>query len=247
MAADGITARDRHRAALSVLPSTEWDGYLDDHSGLPGPRGNLELLDVVGDVAPADYLRACAVSPDEYRAAVGAAGLGRLVAEGDDEAAQTLRTLADDDRWRVREGVAMALQRVGDADPALLRRIIDGWLDDAPLVLRAAIAGICEPRLLRTAEAAAYAVRLVDHVTQTLAGLPASRRRDPDVRVLRQGLGYCWSAAVAADPDAGFAVLERWAGTTDDDVRWVLRQNLRKARLARADAAATDRLARLIG
>jgi 3-methyladenine DNA glycosylase AlkC len=241
------TVREQHLAALTGLPASEWDDYLDAHSGLSGPRANLELLAAVGDIAPADYLHACAADADEYRAAVGAAGLGRLVVEGDLNEVGTLRALAADERWRVREGVAMALQRIGDADPGLLRRITDEWADQSPLVLRAAIAGVCEPRLLRTADAAAHAVRLVDHATRVLAALSAARRRDTDVRVLRQGLGYCWSVAVAADPGPGFAALERWADTPDDDVRWVLRQNLRKARLARADAAATERLARLVG
>lgn len=247
MAAPRVTVRDLHRAALSTLPTAEWNNYLDAHSGLPGPRANLELLGVVGDTAPADYLRACAADADEYRAAVGAAGLGRLVVEGDLSEVGTLRALAADERWRVREGVAMALQRIGDADPGLLRRISDEWADDSPLVLRAAIAGVCEPRLLRTNVDAAHAVRLVDHATRVLAGLPAARRRDTDVRVLRHGLGYCWSIAVVAYPGPGFAALERWAENPDDDVRWVLRQNLRKARLARADATATVRLTRLVG
>lgn len=247
MAVPRDTVRDDHRAALAALPIAYWDDYLDAHSGLPGPRANLELLAVVGDLAPADYLRACAADADEYRAAVGAAGLGRLVAEGGVDEVVALRALAADERWRVREGVAMALQRIGDADPALLHRITDEWADDPPLVLRAAIAGVCEPRLLRTADAAAHAVRLVDHATRVLSGLPAARRRDPDVRAMRQGLGYCWSVAVAADPGPGFEALERWADTPDDDVRWVLLQNLRKARLARADGAARERLARQVG
>jgi 3-methyladenine DNA glycosylase AlkC len=247
MAAPRDTVRDVHLAALAALPVAEWEGYLDAHSGLPGPRANLELLAVVGDLAPADFLRSCAAGADEYRAAVGAAGLGRLVVDGDLDAIESLRALAADERWRVREGVAMALQRIGDADASLLRRVADAWADGPPLVVRAAIAGVCEPRLLRTADAAAHAVRLVERATQVLASLPAARRRDTDVRVLRQGLGYCWSVAVAADPGPGFAAIARWADTGDDDVRWVLRQNVRKARLARADAAATERLARLVG
>ena len=50
---------------------------------------------------------------------------------------------------------------------------------------------------------------------------------------LRQALGYCWSVAVAADPERGvplFAVL-RTVG--DPDVTWVVRENLGKARLRR--------------
>jgi len=239
------SGRDLHRAALAALPVPEWGAYLDAHSGLPGPRGNLELLDVVAELAPAESLRGWAADADEYRATVGAAGLGRLVADRDVGDLATLRTLAADDRWRVREGVAMALQRLGDADLTRLHAVTDDWSVGAPLVQRAAAAGECEPRLLRAPGAAAHAVALLDRITGSLLGRPD--RRASDVRTLRQALGYCWSVAVAADPAGGFPALEAWASSTDDDVRWVVRENLRKARLARADAAATARLSALLG
>ena len=81
-------------------------------------------------------------------------------------------------------------------------------------------------------------------MTTALGALPSARRRDPDVRALRQALGYCWSVAVAADPGPGFEAMELLMGTasTDDDVRWLLRANLTKARLTRADAARTAAL-----
>lgn len=52
------------------------------------------------------------------------------------------------------------------------------------------------------------------------------------MRTLRQGLGYCWSVAVAGDPVTGleaFAALD----VTDPDVAWVVRENRKKARLRR--------------
>jgi hypothetical protein len=48
--------------------------------------------------------------------------LGRLLAEGRTELLEVLRRLASDPRWRVREGVAIALQKFGDADMAGLLR-----------------------------------------------------------------------------------------------------------------------------
>lgn len=246
-----MSVRSVHRAALEGLPLAAWGGYLDAHSALPGPRANLELLEVAGQLAPAELLRAWAVDPDEYRACVGTAGLGRLAAEGDPTAPAELRAAASDGRWRVREAVAMALQVLGDADPTALRAVADDWATGTPLEQRAAIAGVCEPRLLRTPEAARYAVDLCARVTASLADLPAARRRAPDTRVLRQALGYCWSVAAVADPGPGFRALTHLAeglriGDGADDVRWILRENLRKARLARADAAATERLAALV-
>lgn len=242
-----MTQREQHRAALLALPVAQWDAYLATHSDLPGPRANLELLAAVGDVADPAYLRACAASDDEYRAACGAAGLGRLAAEGDPAAPGELRRCASDESWRVREGVAMGLQRLGDAEPAALVRLVADWADGPPLVQRAAVAGVCEPRLLRAPATATAALDLLDRVTASLASLAADRRRAPDARTLRQGLGYCWSVAVAAAPAEGFPRLERWSREPDPDVRWVVRENLRKARLDRADPERTRRLRDALG
>ena len=42
-----MTKVDEHRAALRALQ--DWEPYLVDHSGLPGPRANLELIAAVAD------------------------------------------------------------------------------------------------------------------------------------------------------------------------------------------------------
>lgn len=238
-----MNVRAQHAAALDHLPLDEWDTYLTAHSALPGPRANLELLDVVGDIAPAGTLRRWAGSDDEYLAACGAAGLGRLLADGDPDAETLVRSLAADPRWRVREGVAMALQRLGDACPSDLHELVRRWWGEDALVHRATVAGLCEPRLLRSDEAVGVTLDLLDRVTAWFHDLPPTRRRDQDVRALRMALGYCWSVAVAAAPDKGFALLERWASAADPDVRWVVRENTRKARLQRADAFRARELA----
>jgi hypothetical protein len=79
----------------------------------------------------------------------GVLGLGRLLAEGQRDLLPRLCDLACDPRWRTREGVAMALQRLGDADMAGLLEAMEAWATDTPLVQRAAAAALCEPRLLR--------------------------------------------------------------------------------------------------
>jgi len=106
------------------------------------------------------------------------------------------------------------------------------------------VAVISEPPLKTVAH---QALDLLDTVTGALAARPDGGRRDPAVRVLRQALGYCWSVAVAALPAEGFDRLGRWAGSDDGDVRWVLRENLGKARLRRADPATVARLRELVG
>jgi hypothetical protein len=225
---------------LRALPPDEWDAYLAAHSGLPGPRANLELVQAFAEEATPAQIHRAAGSDDEYLALCGAAGLGRLLADGEDVTA-VLRGLAGDDRWRVREGVAMGLQRLGDTDLGRMLNLAASWArDPSPLVRRAAVAGVCEPRLLRDAGAAARALDLLDTVTATLTP-------DPDGRVLRKALGYCWSVAVAALPAPGFDRLDRWAASDDPDVRWVVRENLKKARLSRADARRVAALRTALG
>jgi hypothetical protein len=170
---------------------------------------------------------------DEFLTVCGVVGLGRLVAEGHTDFVAELRLHAEDQRWRVREGVAMALQRVGDADVGRMFALVSGWVDGRPYVQRAVVAGVAEPRLLRSGDAAAQAVAIVDHVTALFAA--SGDRRTDESRTLRQALGYCWSVVAAADPARGRARLEHWAASPDPDVRWIVRENLKKARLGRLD------------
>jgi hypothetical protein len=91
-------------------------------SGLPGPRANLELIQAVADIGDETlFLRYLQWTPDRvdtnsppvFLAVCGTVGLGRLLVEGKLQYFEVLKNLASDPRWRVREGVAMALQRFG--------------------------------------------------------------------------------------------------------------------------------------
>jgi hypothetical protein len=170
---------------------------------------------------------------DEYLVFCGVVGLGRLLAEGAGrDVEHRLRVHATDERWRVREAVAMALQRLGDSDlPRMLAVTVDWSGDSDPLVRRAAAAGVCEPRLLATREAAATAIDVCLRATMSLAARPSADRRTAGVRALRQGLGYCWSIAVAADPSRGLPRFRALSACADRDVAWIVRENSKKARL----------------
>lgn len=238
-----MTKTEAYRARLRALQ--DWDAFLLEASGLPGPRGNIELAQVVADEGDLPrfrrYLaytaaRAPTNSPYEFLAFCGVLGLGRLLAAGDESLLSDLRRCASDPRWRIREAVAMALQRLGDVDMERLLAEMRLWAaEGAPLEQRAAAAALCEPRLLRQPEHARAVLHLLDQIT---AGVErAEDRRCDDFLILRQGLGYCWSVAVAALPSEGKALMERWLARPDRDVRWIMKENLKKARLVRMDAA----------
>jgi hypothetical protein len=241
-----VGAVDRHRQALRRAEDPR--AYLLSVSGLPGPRGNLEAVRAAAEELGEEPLLAWARLPPEQApgdapevilVVAGLVGAGRLAAEGRADLLPVVRAAAGDPRWRVREGVAMAVQRLGEADPGRALDIAEGWLSGTPLERRAAVAAAAEPRLLREPADARRAIALVDAATASLAAEPDRRRGD--VRTLRKALAYAWSVVVAAEPQAGRPAMERWLASHDPDVRWVMRQNLGKARLERADPEWTAR------
>src|SRR5262249_28182289 len=144
-----------YRAQLQT--ESDWDAFLLRESGLPGPRANLELVQAAADEGDEARFRrwlaltadrAPANTPAEFLALCGAVGVGRLIAAGRTDLLALLRAQAADPRWRVREGVALALQRLGERDmPALLREMT-AWSTGSLLEHRAVVAALCEPRLL---------------------------------------------------------------------------------------------------
>ena len=230
-----------YRETLRTLE--DWDSFLLAESGLPGRRANIELARAVADEGDKELFErllsfdagaALTNSPHEFLAFCGVLGLGRLLAQGSREALATLRRQASDPRWRIREAVAMALQRWGNVDMEGLLQEMEQWAQGDSLEQRAAVAALCEPDLLRGEGQVERVLHILDTVTASLEQV--EDRRSEEFRVLRKGLGYCWSVAVAAFPEMGKKRMERWFESDGGDVRWVMRENLKKKRLVRMDA-----------
>ena len=241
-----MSRRDDEAAAFRLAPDPE--AYLRSHSGLPGPRGNLELIDVASAAAERSDLERWAALPPEvapentpevFLVCVGAVGIGRIVGAGDRSPLPVLRRLGNDPRWRVREAVAMALQAWGDSDIGGLLDEMERWAGGTPLEGRAAMAALCEPRLLGRPATVAKTLVILDRLTRSIRD--TAKPAVADVRVLRQALGYGWSVAIAADVSQGLPAFEPWLAERDPDVRWIVRENLAKARLSRVAADWVER------
>ncbi len=220
--------------------------YLLEHSGLPGPRANLELARAAAEVCSAAELRRWAsfdseAAPsggaEEFLALCGVVGLGRLLTEGDAKELAELRQYANDPRWRVREGVAMALQQYGIGDFDALAAAMAEWATGSLLERRAAAAAVSEPVLLTDAGRVKEALAILEAATAGVMDADAAERRSDQFKALRKGLGYCWSVAVASAPEIGRpaleAFVERAAVSGDRDLCWIARENLGKHRLQR--------------
>jgi len=225
---------ERYREELRELKS--WEPYLHKHSGLPGPRANLELVAAVAEEADADRLWRLSASGDEFLALCGTAGLGRIALMEPETVMTWLHELASDPRWRVREGVALALQRFGREHMDRLLAEMRSWANETPFVQRAAAAALCEPDLLRRPEDTVEVLMILDHITKSMGA--ATSRKDEGFQALRKALGYCWSVAAAASPSNARPYIEKWLQSTDKDIARVMKSNLGKARMAGFDGDA---------
>jgi hypothetical protein len=220
----------------------DWDSFLLKESGLPGPRGNLGLAQAFAEVAEEKVIKryvsikpaeAPENSPKVFLTFCGVVGLGTLVNKSKLNYLEQLRQFASDHRWRIREAVAMALQRIGDVDMNLLLQEMKEWSKGNPFEKRAAIAGLCEPRLLTSFEVSSSVLGILDEITSSIVNSKENKREA--FEVLKKGLAYCWSVAVAAYPEKGKQLVEKWIRSKDKNVIWIMKENLKKNRLLKMD------------
>jgi hypothetical protein len=230
---------------MEKLQSLEvWDDYLMRESGLPGPRGNLELMYAVAETANEKQLlhfisytaeKAPVNSPEEFLMACGTVGLGRQLDKGKMEYMKLLRELSSDTRWRTREAVAMALQLFGENHMAELIDEMRLWALGNSYEKRAAAAALCEPKLLKDKVQVSKVLEILDVITQSI--LEIENRKDEAFIALRKGMAYCWSVAIVYNFDVGSRLFEKWIGCPDKDIRWIIKENLKKDRLKRVNGA----------
>ncbi|HTI14291.1 MAG TPA: hypothetical protein VL461_06935 [Dictyobacter sp.] len=230
--------------------------YLREHSHLPGPRVNIELANDVGHLLSASCLK----SPDTVRALIHyfVNGDRRSVKSNSpaefvifcgvivvgicatvqplwrEQTVEMLNHYACSPYWRVRDAVTLAYQHLLTADaqaiiPYLMRAAGAGNY----LQQRAAVTAIAEPRLLYSAATLHDALVLQRIVLENLRQVPAIEREYEAFKILRRALGYTLSVVTAAAPEQGFALMRECASWRDDDICWILQENIKKRRLAR--------------
>jgi hypothetical protein len=233
-----MTKIDGYRQTLKSLD--DWVPFLLKESGLPGPRANLELAHGVAEEGSREqfiHFLSCHAeenTPEVFVVFCGVMGLGKLAAD-QPELFNRLREYASDPRWRIREAVAAGLQLTGDRNMDLLLGEMKKWIKGGWYEKRAAAAALAEPRLLKQPRHAKQVLQLLDKITVSMENVDGSK--DESFRVLRQAMGYCWSVAVAALPEAGKPLMENWLSSEEKDIQWVMKENLKKNRLVKMDEA----------
>jgi hypothetical protein len=192
---------DDYARALGGLDERE--PYLLEHSGLPGPRGNIELGLAAAQVCEPAQLRRWAsldarAAPtggaEEFLASCGVVGLGRRLVEGDAGALAELDAHANDARWRVREAVAMALQHWGASDFDALAAAMADWARGSWLERRAAAAALCEAVLLTDLRRVQAVLTVLEEATAGVTTAGRDERRSDESRRFARG----WATAGAS-------------------------------------------------
>jgi hypothetical protein len=81
---------------------------------------------------------------------------------------------------------------------------------------------------------------------ERVATADVTERKTDAFAVLKKGLGFAPSLFVAALPNEGFPLLEHWARSGDRDVKWIVRENVKKDRLNRSFATEVARVLEIL-
>lgn len=229
--------------------------YLTSNSNLPSPRGNLELANVfsqiIGGLTIKEMdlmwdicLRFVKISakeapvndPKEFLVFCGVIGIGTIGAANENltlKALNLLKKSAEDSRWRAREAIAQALSKIIRREPEKSIPELKSWIGkDNWLVMRAVAAGIADPEILReNKDLAEFGLDLHYEIFERI--IQSSNKQSEEFKVLKKGLAYTLSVVVAASPGRGFEMIENLLFVDDDDITWIIKQNLNKNRLKR--------------
>jgi hypothetical protein len=229
--------------------------FLREQSHLPGPRANLKLVDDVAHLlaeavsareedarrvidyltrdektlevnTPGEFVVLCGVVASGVCAAVYPAWRQEVIAR--------LSEFACNASWRVREGTAIAFQRLLEVAPEETSACLRIWASEGNCwQQRASIAAFAEPVLMNDAAMRDAAFDIQQMIVRRFHAVPLYERKREDVRALRKAMGYALSVITAALPEQGFAMMRECASWDDADINWILRENLKKKRLAK--------------
>ena len=243
------------------------EAYLITNSNLPSPRGNLELAKVFADLVEdnsrnqreklwqlcSEFVKITAEQaptndPKEFIPFCGADGIGAIGSVSPQYFKQALLIMkmqANDSRWRMREGVCFGLQRLMAGHGMAVIEQFEEWLDNATLLELRAIAGsVADPPLLKDNKLANAALALHKEIFKKV--LIIADRKSENFRILRKALGFTLSVVVSAIPEPGFNFMHQLANSKDADIRWILKENLKKNRLIKNFPEQVESLKKLL-
>lgn len=226
--------------------------YLIFNCNLPGRRANLELAEAFGDtiihvysinkkdiwelckdMSEMEYNEEDKNSSEEFIPFCGLIGLGAISSISSAcflEGLLILKNAAKDTRWRIREAVAMGIQRVLLNKAKNIIKELENWIKEKDYYIwRAVVAGIAEPAIVKNKEVAKKALEIHKRILKQILNI--EDRKSESYKKLRQALGYTLSVVVEQIPQEGFEYINQIVKEDDMDIIWIMKTNLKKNRL----------------
>jgi hypothetical protein len=239
---------------LNELNLNKMKDFLILNSNLPGPRSNLELLYMFSnyfkgktniDTKLLDFLfelsevsvESCIVdSRLEYLPCCSIVALGEqylyVNLQYRSKILEALKRSMNDSRWRVREGAAMCLQQIAEADFSALKNIIETFYENSNfLEKRAFVAGLAHPPILKVKDNAIFSLNLCEDILNEILKLSVQDIKTDSFKTLSKGLEYSISVFVQYAPEEGFDLMKKFALSGNKQIYTILISNLGKSRL----------------
>ncbi len=214
--------------------------YLKEHSNLPGPRGNLELLYAFVKDATENQVIECLNhitdnvenSPEEFICMCGIVGYAVHHRNNIKELLNFLKKYASHNSWRIREAVAMAIQESSENNMKETLESMDILKNGNSFERRAVVAGLCEPKLLKDK---LIANEVIDILAEITDGLDHNEKLSAGDESLRKALAYGWSVAIVHAPEKGKKAFNSLLDCNGKHIKWIIKENLKKNRLIKLD------------
>ena len=241
---------------LSSGDAGDLAAYLAAESSLAGPRTNQDLTEAfaraIREFAAADpedrrilwdlCVELACISPEdtptddphEFLSVCGVRGIAAMgtISPGCVKAAlRKLAESAEDPRWRIRDAVAIGLRDLLARHRDVTVSELNGWVEGGSWsAMQTVAAGVADADLLREPDLAEAALLL--HRKIMIRVYTAGERESEDFQALRKTLGCTLSRVVAALPSSGFEYLQQVSTLDDQEIRWIVRENLKDNHLA---------------
>lgn len=122
--------------------------------------------------------------------------------------------------------------------------ILEKWSEGNELEIRAVVAALCEPKLLKNKEDVRRILQILIKITLTFENV--ADKLTNEQTSLRKTLGYGWSVAIVACPDEGKIILETLSSNSNKHIQWIMKENLKKNRLLLIDKTWVEKMQRNI-
>lgn len=211
------------------------------NSKLPGKRANLELMWQFAQNATAEEINCCLSykdydlnnSPEEFVVMCGVLGLCMMYKSEPQIALSKIEAYANSNSWRVREAAAMGIQELLIIKTKEVLNILDEWSLKNERYKRCIIAGLCEPKNLENKYILDSAFKYLNMFTNDYNSYTS--KLSEDQKILRKALGYAWSVAIVADCNKGKSLFVKLLDSDNKNIRWIVKNNLKKNRLKKID------------